>query len=76
MLNFSKTKLPDANINDYNYFLKSVNSLIIECKYSLKGTLYFRPKIIIPLNICHQSVKDYNTEIQNYYNSQKKIKVI
>ena len=78
MLNYSKAKLPYANIKDYNYFLKSVNSLIIECKYTLKGTLYFnkfvkyddRPRIIIPLNICHQSVKDYNTEIQNYYNSQ------
>ena len=78
MLNFSKAKLPYSNVRDFNYFLKSVNSLIIECKYSLKATLYFnkfvkyddRPRIIIPLNICHQSVDDYNKEIQNYYNSQ------
>ena len=78
MLNFSKAKLPYANIKDFNYFLKSVNTSIIECKYSLKGTLYFnkfvkyddRPRIVIPLNICHQSVNDYNAEIQNYYNNQ------
>ena len=78
MLDFSKAKLPYGNISDFNYFLKSVNSLIIECKYTLKGTLYFnkfvkyndRPRIIIPINLCHQSVNDYNNEIQNYYNSQ------
>lgn len=78
MFNFNSIQLPYINISDLNYFIPSVNSSLIECKYTLKGTLYFntfvkyddRPRIMIPIHICHQSVDEYYKEFQNYYNSQ------
>ena len=81
MLNHKEVKLPYVNITDINYFMPSVNSLIIECKYTLKGTLYFnnfikhddRPRIMIPIYLCHQSVEDYNKEVENYYKNQSNI---
>ena len=29
-----------------------------------------RPRIIIPIYICHQSINEYNTEVDNYYRNQ------
>lgn len=80
-LTYKEAKLPYVNITDINFFLPSVNSLTIECKYILKATLYFnnfvkydeRPRIMIPIYLRQQSVDDYNKEIQNYYNSQNNI---
>ena len=80
-LNHKEAKIPYVNITDINYFMPSVNSLIIECKYTLKGTLYFknfikhddRPRIMIPIHLCHQSVEDYNKEVENYYKNQNNI---
>ena len=65
-------KLPYANINDMSYFLPSLNSSIIDCTYTLRVTLYFesfvtykhRPRVFIPINICHQKVEEY----QPYFN--------
>lgn len=73
-------KLPYTNISDISYFLPSMNSLLIECKYHIKATLYFnrfvkyneRPRIIIPINVSHQSPNEYNNEIQ-YYRNQNQI---
>ena len=75
IFNHTGAKLPYVNITDINYFLPSVNSSIIECKYILKVTLYFnnfvkhdeRPRIMIPIYFCHQSVDDYKKEVENYY---------
>ena len=78
IFNLTNIKLPYTNIKDINYFLPSINSLLLECKYQLKGTLYFsafvkydeRPRIIIPIHICHQTVNEFNTEVDNYYRTQ------
>ena len=71
-------KIPYTNISDMTYFLPSLKSFILECKYEFKATLYFsgfvkhdeRPRIIIPIHICHQSIGEYNTEVQKYYGNQ------
>ena len=78
-------KLPYTNINDISFFLPSLNSPIIDCTYTLRVTLYFdsfvqykhRPRVYIPINICHQKVEEYmpyylnnNNNYQNYNNYQ------
>ena len=73
IFDFKKDKPPYMNITDMTYFLPSIKAFLIECDYSLKATLYFtsfvkhddRPRIIIPIRICHQSLLEYNTEVQN-----------
>ena len=67
-----------------SFFLPSVNSSILECTYRLRVTLYFesfvaykhRPRVFIPINICHQSMQEYqaNSYInQNINNIQNNI---
>ena len=75
---FKTNKLPYTNITDMSYFLPSINSLIIKCSYSLEVVLSFesfvkqddKPKVSIPITICHQSPIEYNAEIQSYYEKQ------
>ena len=76
---FSKgQKLPYLNVSDMTYFLPSINSKILECRYILKITLYFdtfvvhdeRPRIEIPLHICHQTIEEYNNQSNAYYQKQ------
>ena len=63
--------IPYTNISDINYFLPTMKTLILECSYTLKFTLYFdsfvkyndRPRIIIDLIICHQSFDEYKAEM-------------
>ena len=72
-------KLPYSNIKDMSYFLPSLNSSIIDCTYTLRITLYFesfvaykhRPRVFIPINICHQKVEEYqpNFYINNNQNN-------
>ena len=79
--NFIGTKIPYTNITDMTYFLPSIKSFILECKYEFKVTLYFsgfvkydeRPRIIVPIHICHQSIDEYNAQVQNYYTNQNQI---
>jgi hypothetical protein len=74
IFNFKEVNIPYINITDMSYFLPSINSYLLECDYNLKATLYFtnfvkhdeRPRIIIPIRICHQSLPEYNSEVQNY----------
>ena len=71
-------KLPYSNLNDMSFFLPSLNSSIIDCIYNLKVTLYFeslvakksRPRVFIPINICHQKSEEYNPDFYNYNISQ------
>ena len=76
---FSKgAKLPYINVTDMTYFLPSINSKILECKYILKITLYFdtfvihgdRPRIEIPINLCHQTIEEYTNKTQGYQQTQ------
>lgn len=63
--------IPYTNISDLNYFLPSIKTIILECYYSIKFTLYFtnfvkfddRPRIIMNITICHQSLGEYNAEM-------------
>ena len=82
--NLKNENLPYSNINDMSFFLPSVNSSILECTYRLRVTLYFesfvaykhRPRVFIPINICHQSMQEYqaNSYInQNINNIQNNI---
>ncbi len=73
LFNLKDEKLPYANITDMSFFLPSINSPILECNYTLKVSLYFdsfvaykhRPRVLIPINICHQNPYEY----QPYLNS-------
>ena len=64
-------QIPYTNIADINYFLPSIKTLLLECSYTLKFTLYFdtfvkyndRPRIIINMIICHQTFDEYRAEI-------------
>ena len=63
--------IPYTNIADINYFLPTIKTLLLECTYTLKFTLYFdsfvkhndRPRIIMELIICHQSMDEYRAEM-------------
>ena len=78
---FKNNKLPYTNISDMGYFLPSINSAIIQCNYNIEVILSFesfvkqddKPKVNIPITICHQSVIEYNAEIQSYYERQNQI---
>lgn len=71
LFDLKKEKLPYTNITDISYFLPSVVSSVLECSYTLRVTLYFdsfvaykhRPRVFIPINICHQSAEEYQLEI-------------
>ena len=72
--NLKNENLPYSNINDMSFFLPSVNSSVLECTYCLRITLYFdsfvaykhRPRVFIPVNICHQSMQEY--QANSYFN--------
>lgn len=72
--NLKNENLPYSNINDMSFFLPSVNSSVLECTYCLRVTLYFdsfvaykhRPRVFIPINICHQSMQEY--QANSYFN--------
>ena len=70
---FNKFNLKTFNhiykeITNLNYLLPSVTSTIIDCKYFLKITAYFtqyvpydsRPRVIVPINLCHKILRDNN----------------
>ena len=82
--NLKNENLPYSNINDMSFFLPSVNSSILECTYRLRVTLYFdsfvaykhRPRVFIPINICHQLMQEYQANFyinQNINNIQNNI---
>ena len=71
--NLQNEKLPYFNIPEISFLLPSVKSPTIECDYIMKVTLYFdsfvahkhRPRVFIPINICHQNMQEYESLI-NY----------
>ena len=73
-----KNPYQDIEISD---LMNSVSSDIIECKYSLKVTIYFssfvnfksRPRIYVPINISHKNYDDYDSNYiknNNYLNNK------
>ena len=77
LFNLREEKLPYINITDISFFLPSISSLILNCQYTLRVTLYFnsfvayknRPRVFIPIHICHQSPEEFQSMI--YYQNQK-----
>ena len=67
-----KSGMPYTDIGDISFFLPSIKSNLIDCSYSIKFTLYFnsfvkfneRPRIIIDVSFCHQSLEEYNKEME------------
>ena len=85
LFNLNEEKLPYTNITNISFFLPSISSLILNCQYRLRVTLYFdsfvaykhRPRVFIPINICHQSPEEYqytnlNNQIINNSNNNNK----
>ena len=66
-----EAKLPYTNIEDINFFLPTVKTILLECSYNIKFTLYFnsfvkykdRPRIIMDMIMCHQSFEEYKNEM-------------
>lgn len=82
LFNLKEEKLPYTNITDLSFFVPSVSSKILNCQYTLRVTLYFnsfvaykhRPRVFIPINICHQSREEFqymnlNSQIINNSNN-------
>ena len=82
LFNLKEEKLPYTNITDLSFFIPSVSSKILNCQYTLRVTLYFnsfvaykhRPRVFIPINICHQSREEFqymnlNSQIINNSNN-------
>lgn len=75
LFDLKNENLPYTNIKDISFFLPSVKSLILDCEYTLRATLYFnsfvgykyRPRVLIPINISHQSNMEYQNSL-NYFN--------
>ena len=78
-----KNPYQDIEISD---LMNSITSDIIECKYSLKLTIYFnsfvnfgsRPRIYIPINIFHKNYDDYDENYNkknNYQNNKNSNKI-
>jgi hypothetical protein len=90
LFNLKEEKLPYTNITDLSFFVPSISSLILNCQYTLRVTLYFnsfvaykhRPRVFIPINICHQSPEEFqnmklsNQIINNNNNNNKNINEI
>ena len=78
-LAISKAGIPYDNISNINFFLTSIKSLLIECSYSIKFTLYFdthvkhddRPRIIMNIILCHQSFDEYKNEMNQNFNMKQ-----
>ena len=79
--------IPYNNITDINFFLTSMKSLLLDCSYTLKFTLYFdshvkyedRPRVVINIILCHQSFDEYkkenpNTNINTNNNTKTNVK--
>ena len=70
--------IPYTNFPDINYFLPSVKTIVLECSYLIKFTLYFnkfvkfndRPRVIMNVIICHQSIDEYRDEMGYKLNSK------
>ena len=97
MINTTRYKYNKKNIDPYGtslaeigFFLPTLTTPYITCRYELKATLYFncfvgyndRPRAIFPIYITHQTIFEYQSEIQNqiqlnnqnqinYYNNNK-----
>ena len=62
----------DLNLNNILYYMPTVQGKIFSCKYELRVSLYFnsfvsyndRPRAIFPIYIIHQTVNEYQSEIQ------------
>ena len=62
----------DLNTNNILSYMPSIRGKVFSCKYELKVTLYFntfvskndRPRAIFPIYLIHQTVREYQTEIQ------------
>ena len=73
--NTQSANIPYTNVVDLNYFLPTINTFILECKYSLEFTLDFEkfvknsdlPKITMNIIICHQSMDEYNQEMNQRF---------
>ena len=69
--NFVGYDTPYSNISNINFFLTTIKASIIDCIYTLKFSLCFdkfvkhndRPRIIMNLNICHQTLDEYKQEM-------------
>jgi hypothetical protein len=90
LFNLNEEKLPYTNITNISFFIPSISSLILNCQYTLRVTLYFnsfvaykhRPRVFIPINICHQSPEEFqnlklnNQIIYNNNNNNKNLNEI
>ena len=80
-LNFEKWNFKYKKDIDIQNLLTSVSSDLFECKYFLKVTIYFssfvkyncRPRIIIPIYVCHKTSKDFEEEKQKEKDEEKKL---
>ena len=87
--NVSRYTYKKKNFNPYNLDLKEINYYmptifckLFSCKYELRVTLYFkdfvkyndRPRARFPINLVHQSLAEYQTEIQEKIEQEKKEK--
>ena len=74
--NTQSANIPYTNVVDLNYFIPTINTFILECKYTLEFTLDFEkfvknsdlPKVTMNIIICHQSMDEYNQEMNQRYN--------
>ena len=72
----------DINPAEINYYMPTLFSDTITCKYDMKFTLYFksrvgynnRPRIRFPIYIVHQGVLEYQTEIEKQIEFEKSLK--
>ena len=72
--------IPYTNFSDINYFLPSLKTVLIECSYTIKFTLYFnnfvkfseRPRLILNVIICHQSLDEGKAEMEQKIKLSKK----
>ena len=79
--NIEGSKIPYTNFSDINYFMPSIKTALIECSYTIKFTLYFdtfvnnkdRPRIIMNVIICHQSIDEYKAEMNQKISANKNI---
>ena len=76
----SGSGIPYTNFPDINFFLPSIKTVLLECSYTIKFTLYFnkfvkfneRPRIILNAIMCHQSLDEGKAEMNQKINLSKK----
>ena len=76
----SGSNIPYTNFPDINFFLPSIKTVLLECSYTIKFTLYFnkfvkfneRPRIILNAIMCHQSLDEGKAEMNQKINLSKK----